>query len=100
MLKEKALKLHKEKRGKIELNPKVSVNTKEDLSSYHGFIIPGGFSYEDRIRAGVVAAKQKILEKVRNEAESGKLLLGICNGAQILFEPVLFPENTISTGSL
>jgi len=66
-------------------------NTKENLSSYHGFIIPGGFSYEDRVRAGVIAAKQKILEKVRIEVENGKLLLGICNGAQVLVETGLIP---------
>ena len=66
-------------------------NSKENLSNFNGFIIPGGFSYEDRVRAGVIAAKEKIMDKIRNETENGKLLLGICNGAQILVETGLIP---------
>src|SRR3989338_3670080 len=66
-------------------------NSKEDLSFFDGFIIPGGFSYEDRIRSGVIAAKEKIMDKIRKEAKSGKPLLGICNGAQILVETGLIP---------
>ena len=56
-------------------------NSKENLSDYDGYIIPGGFSYEDRVRAGVIAAKDKIMEKIREEVDKGKLWLGICNGA-------------------
>jgi phosphoribosylformylglycinamidine synthase subunit PurQ / glutaminase len=66
-------------------------NSKEDLSAYQGFIIPGGFSYEDRVRAGVIAAKEKIMGRIREEASDGKLLLGICNGAQVLVESGLIP---------
>ncbi|MDP7244766.1 MAG: phosphoribosylformylglycinamidine synthase I [Flavobacteriales bacterium] len=66
-------------------------NTKENLAKYHGFIIPGGFSYEDRVRSGVIAAKEKIMEKIRKEAKNGKPLLGICNGAQVLVETGLIP---------
>jgi len=66
-------------------------NSKENLSNYDGFIIPGGFSYEDRIRAGVIAAKEKIMDKVEKEVKNGKLLLGICNGAQVLVETGLIP---------
>ena len=66
-------------------------NSKENLSEFDGFIIPGGFSYEDRIRAGVIAAKEKIMDKVEKEVDNGKLLLGICNGAQILVETGLIP---------
>ena len=66
-------------------------NSKEDLSFFDGFIIPGGFSYEDRIRSGVIAAKEKIMGKIGEEAKAGKPLLGICNGAQILVETGLIP---------
>ncbi|MBW2977151.1 phosphoribosylformylglycinamidine synthase I [Candidatus Woesearchaeota archaeon] len=66
-------------------------NAAQDLGAYDGFIIPGGFSYEDRVRAGVIAAKDKIIEKIRAEAENGKPLLGICNGAQVLVETGLIP---------
>jgi len=66
-------------------------NSKDNLSSFDGYVIPGGFSYEDRIRAGVIAAKEKVMDKIRKEVESGKLLLGICNGAQVLVETGLIP---------
>ena len=66
-------------------------NSKENLSDFDGYIIPGGFSYEDRIRSGVIAAKEKIMSIVREEVKSGKPLLGICNGAQILVETGLIP---------
>ncbi len=66
-------------------------NSKENLSSFDGYIIPGGFSYEDRIRAGVIAAKEKIMDKIRKEVENGKPLLGLCNGAQVLVETGLIP---------
>ncbi len=66
-------------------------NSKEKLSDFDGFIIPGGFSYEDRVRAGVIAAKEKIMDKIRKEVENGKPLLGICNGAQVLVETGMIP---------
>ena len=54
-------------------------------------ILPGGFSYQDRIRAGVVAAKDRIMDKVSELARGGKSVLGICNGAQVLVESGLIP---------
>ncbi len=66
-------------------------NSNENLSNYDGFIIPGGFSYEDRVRAGVIVAKEKIMDKIENETKNGKPLLGICNGAQVLVETGLIP---------
>lgn len=66
-------------------------NTSDDISSYDGFILPGGFSYEDRIRAGIIAAKDKIMSKIKEEAKKGKPVLGICNGAQILIETSIVP---------
>ncbi len=56
------------------------------LAEYAGFLIPGGFSYQDRVRAGAVAAKSPLLEQLVRQAEQGKPVLGICNGAQILVE--------------
>jgi phosphoribosylformylglycinamidine synthase I len=49
-------------------------------------VLPGGFSYQDRIRAGVVAAKDRIMDDVLDAASRGIPVLGICNGAQILVE--------------
>jgi len=61
------------------------------LDECTGIILPGGFSYQDRIRAGVVAAKDRIMDKVAELARGGKPVLGICNGAQVLVESGLIP---------
>ncbi len=63
----------------------------QELHEYDAYLVPGGFSYEDRIRAGVIAAKEPLLEQLANEADSGKPVLGICNGAQVLLEAGLLP---------
>ncbi len=55
------------------------------------YVLPGGFSFQDRVRAGAVAAKEKIMDMVFSEAADGKPVLGICNGAQILVESGLVP---------
>ena len=57
----------------------------------HGYIITGGFSFEDRSRAGVIASLEPIMDILKKEAEKGKPLFGICNGAQILVESGLVP---------
>ena len=54
-------------------------------------VLPGGFSYGDYLRCGSMASKSKIIESVINFAKSGGLLLGICNGFQILTETKLLP---------
>jgi len=61
------------------------------LSDMVGYIIIGGFSYEDRSRAGVIAALDPIIQQIKIESEKGKPVLGICNGAQILVESGLVP---------
>ncbi len=61
------------------------------LSNFEGYIIVGGFSYEDRSRAGIIAAKDPIINQIKLESEKGKPVLGICNGAQILVESGLVP---------
>ena len=63
----------------------------ENLSEFDGFVIVGGFSYEDRSRSGVIASLDPIMKQVRIEADFGKPVLGICNGAQILVESGLVP---------
>ena len=63
----------------------------ENLSEFCGFVIVGGFSYEDRSRSGVIASLDPIMKQIKMEATKGKPVLGICNGAQILVESGLVP---------
>jgi phosphoribosylformylglycinamidine synthase len=61
------------------------------LEASQAIVLPGGFSYQDRIRAGVVAAKDRILDAVAKAADRGVPVMGICNGAQILVEGAVVP---------
>lgn len=58
---------------------------------YDAVILPGGFSYGDYLRAGAIAARTPIMQDVAAHAQAGRLVLGICNGAQILAETGLVP---------
>jgi phosphoribosylformylglycinamidine synthase len=54
-------------------------------------VLPGGFSYGDYLRCGAIAARSPVMDAVRAFAASGGLVLGICNGFQILCEAGLLP---------
>ena len=54
-------------------------------------VLPGGFSYGDYLRTGCIASKSKIIDDVIKHAQKGGLVLGICNGFQILIETGLLP---------
>ncbi|WP_338729798.1 phosphoribosylformylglycinamidine synthase I [Haladaptatus sp. DJG-WS-42] len=56
-----------------------------------GVMLPGGFSYGDYLRAGAMASRSPIMEEVRDAAENGVPVLGVCNGAQIGCESGLTP---------
>ena len=66
-----------------------------ELSGFDGFVIPGGFSYQDRLRAGVIASKEPVMSALKEEAGIGKPIIGICNGFQILVETGLLPGKSI-----
>jgi phosphoribosylformylglycinamidine synthase len=61
------------------------------LDAYDGYVLPGGFSYQDRVRAGAIAAKDLVVDCLFDAAMEGKPIIGICNGAQILLESGLVP---------
>ena len=61
------------------------------LAGYDAVVLPGGFSYGDYLRAGAIARFSPILKEVVQAANKGKLVLGICNGFQILTECDLLP---------
>jgi phosphoribosylformylglycinamidine synthase len=62
-----------------------------DLAGSDVVILPGGFSYGDYLRTGAIARFAPVIEAVREFAERGGLVLGICNGFQILLEAGLLP---------
>ncbi|MDO9694732.1 MAG: phosphoribosylformylglycinamidine synthase I, partial [Candidatus Latescibacteria bacterium] len=62
-----------------------------ELAGFDGYLVPGGFSYQDRVRAGAVAAKDPLLEALLAADAAGKPILGICNGCQVLVEAGLVP---------
>lgn len=62
-----------------------------DLKSCDVVVLPGGFAYGDYLRAGAMAAFSPIMAEVRRHAEAGGLLLGVCNGFQMLLEMGLLP---------
>ncbi len=63
----------------------------EDLMGSDVVILPGGFSYGDYLRAGAIAKFSPIMNKVIKFAESGGIVIGICNGFQVLTECGLLP---------
>jgi phosphoribosylformylglycinamidine synthase subunit PurQ / glutaminase len=63
----------------------------EDLQGSDALILPGGFSYGDYLRTGAIARFSPVMKAVEKFANSGGLVLGICNGFQILLEAGLLP---------
>jgi phosphoribosylformylglycinamidine synthase I len=63
----------------------------EDLQGSELIVLPGGFAYGDYLRAGAMAALSPVMAAVRRHAEAGGLVLGICNGFQVLLEAKLLP---------
>ncbi len=70
------------------------------LGEVDGLIIPGGFSYGDYLRTGAIARFSPIMKSVVKFVESGGLVLGICNGFQILVESKLLPGVLLRNESL
>lgn len=65
--------------------------TTRDLKGFDCVVIPGGFSFGDYLRAGVLASKTSLGKAIVDFAQKGGLVLGICNGFQILTELELLP---------
>jgi phosphoribosylformylglycinamidine synthase len=73
------------------INAQYIWHTEESIDEYDALILPGGFSYGDRLRAGVIAAQSPIVEAIKKKSQEGLPILGICNGFQILVEAGLLP---------
>ncbi|MCS7202496.1 MAG: phosphoribosylformylglycinamidine synthase I [Dictyoglomus sp.] len=73
------------------LNPVFLWHKEKDLKDVSAVILPGGFSYGDYLRAGAIARFSPLIDRIFEFAEKGGLVLGICNGFQILLEMGLLP---------
>ena len=71
---------------KLQFENKMVWHKDSELPKSDLIVIPGGFSYGDYLRSGAIAAKSKILNEVIKAANNGCLILGVCNGFQILIE--------------
>ena len=79
--------------SRVGLEPEIFTWTRSpsELRDFQAYLLPGGFSYQDRVRAGALAAKDPLVEVLAEEAARGKPVLGICNGAQVLVEAGMVP---------
>lgn len=79
-------------------------NEREKLTQgkYDAFVLPGGFAYEDRSRAGIIAALDPVMDYLKEVAAAGKPVIGICNGCQVLVETGLIPglPNNVLAGAV
>jgi phosphoribosylformylglycinamidine synthase len=71
-----------------------------DLEGVDGIVLPGGFAYGDYLRAGVIARFSPVMRSVAAYAADGGLVLGICNGFQVLTEAGLLPGALLRNRSL
>jgi phosphoribosylformylglycinamidine synthase len=63
-------------------------------------VIPGGFSYGDYLRCGAIAARMPVMQAIRERAEQGVKVMGVCNGFQILLEAGMLPGALMRNASL
>ena len=76
---------------KMQFKNKMVWHKETSLPKSDLIVIPGGFSYGDYLRSGAIAGKSLIIDEIIKAANSGCLVLGICNGFQVLTECGLLP---------
>ena len=70
------------------------------LDRYAAVVLPGGFAYGDHLRAGAIARFSPVMQGIQTFAQAGGLVLGICNGFQVLLEAGLLPGAMLRNASL
>ncbi|MCT4395536.1 phosphoribosylformylglycinamidine synthase subunit PurQ [Periweissella beninensis] len=74
-----------------QITPTIVPASATDLTAYDVIFLPGGFSYGDYLRTGAIAQFSPIMQALQTANAAGKLIIGICNGFQILTEAGLLP---------
>ena len=85
---------------KFQIKNEMVWHNETNLPKCDLIVLPGGFSYGDYLRTGCIASKSKIINEVIKHANNGGLILGICNGFQILIETGLLPGTLLRNESL
>lgn len=80
--------------------PQTVWQTATEIPDVDLIVIPGGFSYGDYLRCGAIAARMPVMQAIREKAEQGVKVLGVCNGFQILVEAGLLPGALMRNSSL
>jgi phosphoribosylformylglycinamidine synthase I len=80
--------------------PKMIWHRQSDLPPLDLIVIPGGFSYGDYLRCGAIAAHSPVMRAVKDRAAAGVLVLGICNGFQVLTETGMLPGALLRNAAL
>ncbi len=86
---------------KISGQPPLTIwQTETEIPDVDLIVVPGGFSYGDYLRCGAIAARMPAIRAVAEKAAKGVLVLGVCNGFQILVEAGLLPGALMRNASL
>ncbi len=78
-------------RGLLNMPTRMIWHTETDISDCDVVVLPGGFSYGDYLRCGAIARFSPVMTSLVEHANQGKLLIGVCNGFQVLTEVGLLP---------
>jgi phosphoribosylformylglycinamidine synthase subunit PurQ / glutaminase len=87
-------------RGIEEIETQYVWHKETSLRGWDAIVLPGGFSYGDYLRCGAIARFSPIMRAVIDDARAGKLVIGVCNGFQILCEAGLLPGALVRNRSL
>jgi phosphoribosylformylglycinamidine synthase subunit PurQ / glutaminase len=82
------------------VEPQTVWQTDTEVPDVDLIVIPGGFSYGDYLRCGAIAARMPVMQAIREKASKGVMVMGVCNGFQILVEAGLLPGALMRNASL
>ena len=85
---------------KLNVIAKFVWHQETDLSEFDAIVIPGGFAHGDYLRAGAIARFSPIMDSIIKADKQGKIIIGICNGFQILTESGLLPGSLLINKSV